>query len=166
MSKKPTQQEEWGNIELPGLSDEKLYNTNWIRKASHIEHSKRVTEWHKDKEFRSKWEKGVQDTLKNPEYRKKFERGEAEKRNDPKYWEAYYAGIKRREKDKSYHKSRIEKSTAVIARRVQTPLGVFDTITLAAQAHSIGNETMRYRLKSSNFPDYIYLDNNLRPKTK
>jgi hypothetical protein len=28
------EREEWGNIELPGLSDEKLFNTNWNRKRT------------------------------------------------------------------------------------------------------------------------------------
>lgn len=80
-------------------------------------------------------------------------------KEDPAYWEAYYAAIKVRDADPEYHKKRIDASKKKICRRVQTPLGVFDSITDAANAHGMGNtETMRNRLKSPNFPDFLLLD--------
>ena len=79
--------------------------------------------------------------------------------DDPEYWVKYYKGIERREQDKSYHQRRIQAANAKICRRVQTPLGVFDSITLASRAHGMSNtETMRNRLKSPNFPEYFLLD--------
>lgn len=39
MTKKTTNSDEWGNIELPGLSDEKLFKTNWQKVQSNREAS-------------------------------------------------------------------------------------------------------------------------------
>lgn len=45
--------EEWGNIELPGLSDDKLLNTNWNRVSANREHWKKIST-EKRKEFGKK----------------------------------------------------------------------------------------------------------------
>ena len=107
------------------------------------------------------------DPIRSAELNKKSRAGLEKAKETDLYWTNYYAGIERRESDKSYHKDRIAKANAVICRRVHTPLGDFDSITLAAKAHDMGNtETMRHRLKSPNFPEYYLLDDNLRPKKK
>jgi len=134
-------------------------------------HKQRMQELRNNSQFIEAQRQGREALRNDPErwseYQKNHTKGNQAKFNDPKFWENYYAGIKRRESDKSYHKSRIEKANAVICRRVRTPLGDFDSITLAAGAHGMSNtETMRNRLKSANFPDYYFLDDNVRPKTK
>ena len=78
-------------------------------------------------------------------------------KQDPAYWEAYYAGIKKRDADVEYTKERLSKSKNKIRKPVQTPLGVFETQTDAANAHGLGNtETIRTRIKSPNpkFTEY------------
>jgi len=118
---------------------------------------------HADPEYQAKAKAG-RDALRNDpvrwaEYQKKYNKGNKAKLEDPSFWEAYYASIKIRDADPEYHKKRIDASKKKICRRVQTPLGVFDSITDAANAHGMGNtETMRNRLKSPNFPDFLLLD--------
>ena len=126
-------------------------------------HTKRMQNLRKDPEFVEKQKKGMEALRNDPvrwaEYQKKYNKGNKAKLEDPSFWEAYYASIKIRDADPEYHKKRIDASKKKICRRVQTPLGVFDSITDAANAHGMGNtETMRHRLKSPNFPDFLLLD--------
>ena len=44
MTKK--QDEQWGNIELPGLTDEELFNTDWNQLAANESRSKYLKEYH------------------------------------------------------------------------------------------------------------------------
>lgn len=112
----------------------------------------------KSEEYRKKKSDASKASHKDPEYRKKYLEGNKQKYT-PEYWDAYHAAIKVRDADPEYHKKRIDASKKKICRKVQTPLGVFDSITDAANAHGMGNtETMRHRLKSPTFPDFILLD--------
>jgi hypothetical protein len=118
----------------------------------------------KNPDFLKNLRKGIEDLRNDPvrmaEYEKNNRAAYLKAKEDPAYWEAYYAAIKVRDADPEYHKKRIDASKKKICRKVQTPLGVFDSITDAANAHSMSNtETMRHRLKSPNFPDYFLLDN-------
>ncbi len=117
----------------------------------------------KNPDFLKNVRKGIEEFRNDPvrmaEYEKNNRAAYLKAKEDPAYWEAYKAGIKVRDADPEYHKKRIDASKKKICRRVQTPLGVFDSITDAAKAHGMGNtETMRHRLKSPNFPDYFLLD--------
>jgi hypothetical protein len=42
-------------------------------------------------------------------------------------------------------------------KQVQTPLGIFDSLHLAAEAHNISDSAMSQRLSSSKYPDFIRL---------
>jgi len=127
------------------------------------EHKERMQALRTDPKFVEAQKKG-RDALRNDpdrmaEYEKNNRAAYLKAKEDPAYWEAYYAAIKVRDADPEYHKKRIDASKKKICRKVQTPLGIFNSITEAATAHGMGNtETMRNRLKSRNFPDYILLD--------
>lgn len=134
-------------------------------------HKKRMQDIHQNSQWQENHRKGLETLRNDPkrlqEYLERNRKGYLKVKETEEYWIKYYQGIQRRESDKSYHKGRIEKANAVICRKVHTPLGEFDSITLAAKAHGMTNsETMRNRLKSPNFPEYYFLDNNVRPKKK
>jgi hypothetical protein len=117
----------------------------------------------KNPDFLKNVRKGIEEFRNDPvrmaDYEKRNRAAYLKAKEDPAYWESYYAAIKVRDADPEYHKKRIDASKKKICRRVQTPLGVFDSITDAAKAHGMGNtETMRHRLKSPNFPGYFLLD--------
>lgn len=162
----------WGNIELPGITDEELFTTSWNRRASHSEHSARVARWHSEEgAFRTKFLEGMKKLRNDPErwqeYQENYRRGNSEKYLDPEYWDNYYRAIKIRDSDPEYHDRRIAASKKKICRRVHTDQGEFASITEAAQALGLNNsEAVRYRIKSKNFPDYYYLDDDYKPKTK
>jgi hypothetical protein len=44
------------------------------------------------------------------------------------------------------------------SKKVCTPLGTFESIMEAANAHSVSRSTMRYKLKSENMPDFYVVD--------
>jgi hypothetical protein len=150
---------EWGNIELPGISDEELLNTNWNLKESHREHAERIKKWHKENpEFRKKFEAGMADLKNDPKkqklYKKNYDKGNSAKYDNPDYWEAYYQAIKIRDADPEYHRRRIAASNAKIAIKISTPAGEFDSISDAARHHDLTSEGMRYRVNSDKYPDY------------
>lgn len=129
--------------------------------------SKAIKGVYDNPEYRAKQKARSQETSQDPEFQKRNREAYLKAKEDPQYWENYYKGIDKREEDKTYHTNRIKKANAVICRKVHTPLGEFDSITLASKAHGMTNtETMRNRIKSPNFPEYYHLDNNVRPKKK
>ena len=71
-----TDDEEWGNIELPGLSDEELFNTNWNRVAA-------IQEMHK----------GRDRAMIDPKWRK--QRSEKQRLNNPDMRERIKASLKK-----------------------------------------------------------------------
>lgn len=162
--------EMWQKPEHKAKRQKTLTETNRLPEVQK-RRSQAAKELHRDPEKRQAWERGMLELRNDPqrwaEYQKNYRKGNLSKYDNPDYWVNYYAGIERREQDKSYHQRRIQAANAKICRRVQTPLGVFDSITLAAQAHGMSNtETMRHRLKSPNFPEYFLLDDNYKPKKR
>ena len=124
-------------------------------------HKNRMQELQKDPNFIKARAQGHADLRNDPvrwaEYQKNNREGYLKAKQDPAYWEAYYAGIKKRDADVEYTKERLSKSKNKIRKPVQTPLGVFETQTDAANAHGLGNtETIRTRIKSPNpkFTEY------------
>ena len=99
------------------------------------------------------------DPVRLAEYQKNYNKGNSKKYDNPEYWENYYAGIAKRDADKEYTKKRLDASRAKICKKVHTPLGVFNSITEASKAYGMSNsETMRHRIKSSNFPDFYIVE--------
>jgi hypothetical protein len=79
-------QDEWGNIQLPGLSDEELYARNWNRVAASQDSSQRLAQ---DPEYIEKLRQGQQQALANPktvQARQQAQRRAGEtKRNSSEY---------------------------------------------------------------------------------
>ena len=80
-----SQDEEWGNIELPGLSDEELFSKNWNLSAASkemwqdpnhkIKRQKTLTETNKLEEVKQRRSQGAKKFHSDPEKRKAWERG-------------------------------------------------------------------------------------------
>ena len=97
------------------------------------------------------------DPVRWAEYRENYTKGNTAKYDDPAFWESYYAAIKIRDANPEYQKKRLGASKEKIRKPVQTPLGVFETQTDAANAHGFSNtEKLRHRIKSPNpkFAEY------------
>lgn len=92
---------EWGNIELPGLSDEELFRKNWNQVAAARERSKDP-----------KWIEANTKRLKDPEYLKKLSNSlrnsekikiaNKKKGNDPEFRKAVSLGAKKHTSNPNY----------------------------------------------------------------
>jgi hypothetical protein len=94
--------DEWGNISLPGLSDEDLYKTNWNKVA--VERTKAA-----DPVWQAKNKRSNQIKAQDPEWIAKNKRSNQIKGKDPVWLE------KRRE----YYKTK--------QKRIMTPYGEFQS---------------------------------------
>lgn len=166
----PKQDDEWGNIDLPGIDDEKLYGYNWnYSKTKEDKERQKIAMQNRDnsshKEAGRKrandpvWREAQAKAsrLKNKEMTQtqEWKDANAKKYKSEEYWNNYYEGIKKRDADEKYTTERLIKSKKKIRKPVQTPLGVFETQTEASKAHGFANtEKMRHRCKSDSFPDY------------
>ena len=124
-------------------------------------HKKRMQLLHHDPVWQENHRKGLEALRSDPErwaeYQENYAKGNTAKYEDPKYWTNYYAAIKKRDANPEYHKKRLGASKQKIRKPVQTPLGVFETQTDAANAHGFNNtEKLRHRIKSPNpkFAEY------------
>ena len=172
----PEQDDEWGNIKLPDVSDETLYGYNWNYSktkedkarqkiamqnrdnSSHVEAGKKRAA---DPVWQEAHRKGLEALRNDPErwaeYQENYRKGNTAKYEDPEFWANYYAAIKERDANPEYHKKRLGASKQKIRKPVQTPLGVFETQTDASNAHGFNNtEKLRHRIKSPNpkFAEY------------
>lgn len=122
------------------------------------EHRARMQALHEDPEWQENHRRGIEQLRADPErweeYQKNYTKGNSAKYDDPKFWEAYYAGIAKRDADPEYHRRRLAASRKKIAKSCTTPLGVFETIQAAADAHGMGYNTVCHRLKSATFEDW------------
>lgn len=76
--KKDTDKEQWGNIELPGLTDDKLLNTNWNHVTS-------MRKRNADPAFKEYWLSSIQDRTNSIEWQK-AQREAMNKRNANPVW--------------------------------------------------------------------------------
>lgn len=94
----PTQysDDDWGNIELPGLTDEELHSKNWERAtiAKQMAEKRDPKEWHekntarfKNPKWRAKNKKKIQEWWNDPEYKQRVIESRANS-------EAYQQGVK------------------------------------------------------------------------
>lgn len=156
-NKTNTNTEEWGNIELPGLSDEVLYKKNWNRVAINKERFS-------DVKFREKHKKSIIDAVNTEEVKrkkklaqKKFRTDEYNK-NHQKVMADLYKSSRWKESVLNANKNpvRNQKIREALSFGVHTPLGEFQTLGQAAIAHNITSEGIRYRIKTKP-KDYYYL---------
>lgn len=119
---------------------------------------------YRDPEKRAHWEASMAALRNDPErmakYKENYNKGNTAKYDDPAFWEAYYAAIKIRDADPEQRKKIRAGTRKAIAVGCQTPLGVFECIQDAADAHEMGYNTLCHRLKSPTYPEWIRLSSN------
>jgi hypothetical protein len=115
-----TNTETWGNIELPGLSDEELFKKDWEKSA-------RMLELSKDPEYKKKHKASMDKLRKDPEYRKKLSNAQkklneslehkeklsqAQKKlkQNPEYQKNYSEAMKKLQQNEEYKKNQKEAS--------------------------------------------------------
>lgn len=161
--------EQWGNIELEGLSDEELLSKNWTRVAVALEmNASRVkngwyeknTERFSDPEYIKK----LSEAIKNSEAHKKQKQQLDElRRTTPRSFEANAknsASQKGRQVSEETRRKISQAQTGKETGRskpVQTPKGRFDKIQDAATAFGVSPESIKYRIKTRP-TEYFFLE--------
>jgi hypothetical protein len=152
------QTEEWGNIELPGLSDEELLSKDWHKVGINKDRFS-------NKEFKDSHRQAIIKAVNTDEVKakkkkaqKKF-RTESYNKKHKEVMEKLYASADWQNKVKKANANPIrnQKIREAHARGVFTPLGKFLTLGEAAKAHNITSEGIRYRIKTKP-KDYYYID--------
>lgn len=158
-----TNTEVWGNIELPGLSDEELFRKNWnqigavrdaVKRRNKTEWLEKNNERYQDLEYRKKhkeainkgtaqsktWKeanlKHIQNISKDLIRNEKIGKASKDRQSLPEVKAAISARGKAIWADSEYKKRRQEQSKAR-RRSVMTPKGQFDDVFLAAEAFGL-----------------------------
>jgi hypothetical protein len=171
-----TNTQEWGNIELPGLSDEELFKKNWQQSASQkqrfskmseeekIEWSNKSKNLWKDLSFKNK----MIEFYSSPEYieyitnrnrelatRKdwieKVEKLNKDKRLDEEHIKRHQTAIDKRTQDPDWKQKQAERSKPMV-----TPDGIFGSRKEAAEFYQVKTPVMNYYMKK--YPtEYFYI---------
>ena len=162
-----TNTETWGNIELPGLSDEKLFKTQWNYVAANREKAN-------NKEFLKKLSAGVKQSYvanpdqkkakverlkkvnkelySDPEYRQSIKQKRQQQANDPTYKEKLALGIAKRDSNPDYIKAR----KLARIKPLITDFGIFESRNDAAKAQNCDPAYINSLMKK--YPDrYFYI---------
>ena len=118
MTNNNTNTEQWGNIELPGLSDEELFKKNWIKIEIGKETAKRNLQnptWHKKPraadENRKKignseeWKEFTRQLNQRPEWKAKNAEANKKRNFNPKNIIAFQEAMKKRSDNENWKKN-------------------------------------------------------------
>lgn len=125
-------QETWGNVELPGLSDEELLSKDWNKSRKHIpgwrELQKQVGLQRKHSEV---WKEGMQT------------------RNESEEWkENLIIACKKRSADPNYRQNITQALRESNSKAIMTPMGRFEVTSDAARYYFDNRLTKRSTLSS------------------
>lgn len=151
-----TNTEEWGNIELPGLSDEKLFKTNWYKVAANYER------WN-DPEFVKRRDIALKKAMQDPKVRenvlkaqKKF-RTEEFKENHAKIMHELFQTEEWRKavEEANADPKRNNKISKALSIKVKSPNKTYNSINEAAKDLGLTSEAIRYRCKNVEGWEYL-----------
>jgi len=150
---------EWGNVQLPGMTDEKLHSTNWnyvtgIKQRNvdpiYIESIKRRTQ---SKEWQEANHKSVLETVQTETWKKNHAEGIERMKNDPKWQQGQKERAERRKSNEVWQMNKAEANRKLAkdptwlennkksvrkhcAKPIVTPVGVFAAIVDAGQEYN------------------------------
>ena len=151
--------DEWGNISLPGMSDETLLNTNWNRIAGAREAVKvrEQTGWkaknekrYEDPEYARRVAKSVSETYSTPEGRQKQSAKQHPQKEETKQ-KIREANVGKVRKGQDWIASMAEKKkgNTCRAKPIVTPMGVFVSKKTAAAFYIDNGHTTRKTIPSA-----------------
>lgn len=148
---------EWGNIELPGVSDEKLFNTNWNKVAAIQEMVKKRS----NGPWKEKNLKFLTELSENPKWKKKHDNAMSKLSKDLTWLENQKKAGANRSKDPKWQENH-KKAINATKKMIQTPYGIFESRVDAVRYMSdlgIINASRKVDAWLKSKPDeYYYLD--------
>ena len=158
----PQKKDEWGNRELPGLSDEELFTKQWNKiahaqtKINNPEFSKTMTERFKivkqTDHYQQHYQEGM--TKRNNTY-------QATSNSRPEVKEKISKSLKQYQKTDE-HKARVAEQNRLRSKTIQTPYGIFASRKQAVEHllnQGINNAGKKIdKWLKTNPTEYYYLD--------
>ncbi len=118
---------EWGNVTLPGLSDEELMTTNWNRKRTQADKEK-IRELLNSDYYKKKHAKGIKNSKAFQQNLKNASKRNKKIAKDPEWQKAQREGaIKKYASDPEYNKKRSASLRKTLGRKIITPFGNFES---------------------------------------
>ena len=144
MTKK--QDEQWGNIELPGLTDKELFTKNWNKVRN-------VSELVKQSEWKLNHAKGIADLCNSKIWREKTSNANKEKAYREDNRKAHLAGLEKRNSNPEFQK-KLKENAEKRKKKVHTPDGIFNSRLEAAKHFKHGPSWILSQIKK--FPNEWY----------
>lgn len=156
--------EQWGNIELPGLSDEELLNKNWnkITGAREAVKAREKNGWYEknilryeDLQYKERWKSSIKEAYENPELRQlqsDIHKGVTKTKEHAENIRLARLNAPPRDKSTKVKISNAQKGNTKRCQPMITPLGIFSSLKEAGQIHEangLGNAVnhLRKRIK-------------------
>jgi hypothetical protein len=161
-----TNTEAWGNIELPGLSDEELYKKNWtlIASSREVVKTREQNGWyeknakaHKDKDMKAiapLISKTAVETRKQKGWKEKWLLTINERNNSEVYKTTTLEAIKRRTQSKDWQEKNKEARKQFL-KPIVTPFGIFQSVKEALKELNRSEGWLMNQRKK--FPNEYYL---------
>ena len=149
----PDKKDEWGNIELPGISDQELLNKNWnLSRKGNINYQQSIEKRQQDPTYIKKQTDG------NKEARLKFDpikhsQSMKDAFQDPKNKESYMKGREKMKSDPTWQANN-KKITDAKKMPTVSPDGKFDSLGDMARFYKKDVATIVTRMKR--YPDLYY----------
>ena len=133
--------EQWGNIELPGLSDEELLNKNWNVVAENKERLK-------DPEYKKRLSASMKKVKETEEYKKAFSKAMKKRTKSTDWREKTKAAAEKRSAKPEYQAKLKEALRKANSIPIVTPEGQFEVISDACRYYFDNKLTKRSTLSS------------------
>ena len=145
--------DEWGNIEVPGVSDEELYSKNWNK----VRDSAKLV---KDDNWKKQHREGIKNRT-NDTWHKLVSEANKEKARKPEVREKHLQGLEKRNNSLEFKQK--QKDNGLKRRKpIQVPWGVFDSRKAAVDYgnnNGIGNAMGKIQAGLKTNPtEYFYID--------
>jgi hypothetical protein len=149
-----TNTETWGNIELPGLSDEELFKKDWNRSAAMREvakdpnstYSKAMKIRYKDKQNLKNLKIGIEKREQDIEFQKKRQEG-IDKRTNSEDWKNKNSEKNKLKWQDPEYRNIMASIPKTFRKPIVTPLGVFKSRKEAAIAHNVDGSRISLLIK-------------------
>lgn len=135
------QTEEWGNIELPGLSDAELYTKDWTK----VRDSAELVQTEK---WKTAYSQGIQNRNSSNIGKSNYKRYE-----DPTYCKEHNERMRIRTESKEWQ-DKVKANGVKRRKRVMTPDGIFESRALAAEHYKVWPARIGVFIKTR--PDEFY----------
>lgn len=133
--------EQWGNIELPGLSDDELLNKNWNCVAANKERFN-------DPEYKKRLSATMKEVKDSEEYQKAFTKAMKKRTKSNEWREKLKAGCEERSAKPEYQAKLKDALRKANSLPIVTPEGQFEVISDACRYYFDNKLTKRSTLSS------------------